>query len=514
MPLPYPNKDAVPFTPLTAQFVDEMIANDEYLGDILDGVSPTGPDGWNFLSALNPTVTANGNRSYDLVYASTNYTNLVNPGMRLKLTRTVTAPTQCADLESGSSQYFSKTSPAGTTFTDDFCAGGWVKLESYAQMGVISRWNGTSGWVLKVNTGGTVQMFGTNAGAANSSYVVSWQSLELGRWYHIAAQLDMSAFTATTTTSYIMIDGVDVPATVARAGTNPTALIQAGNLEVGSFNATSTFDGKLSNVWYSSAKITQANIRTLMSQSITSAQCTTHSIVSAFTLNNTLNDVNTTSANNLTAQGGALATNSDSPFGIQADGTTAGTTEYAIITKTAFSTNTTLTVQVPEGNAIPTSGGVSAVSYSAHKAPYGFPAARSKWQVTSMHYADTTTTYAAGGTYYNHAGRQLIVPVGEWTLSHQYVLQNDGTVSAAMAMRAAVGTSTSDLLLDLTDRNIIPAATTIELSGNKMTQLSLAAATTYLAYVQFESGGGTGTSRYIGAAIVGRNTLTAELALL
>ena len=31
MPLPFPGKDAVPFTPLTAQFLDEMIANDEAL---------------------------------------------------------------------------------------------------------------------------------------------------------------------------------------------------------------------------------------------------------------------------------------------------------------------------------------------------------------------------------------------------------------------------------------------------------------------------------------------------
>jgi hypothetical protein len=31
MALPYPGKDAVPFTPLTAQFLDEMIANDEAL---------------------------------------------------------------------------------------------------------------------------------------------------------------------------------------------------------------------------------------------------------------------------------------------------------------------------------------------------------------------------------------------------------------------------------------------------------------------------------------------------
>jgi hypothetical protein len=39
-----------------------------------------------------------------------------------------------------------------------------------------------------------------------------------------------------------MIDGVNVPASVTRGGTNPTSLIQAGNLEIGSINGgTATF---------------------------------------------------------------------------------------------------------------------------------------------------------------------------------------------------------------------------------------------------------------------------------
>ena len=98
-------------------------------------------------------------------------------------------------------------------------------------------------------------MLGFNASASNYSYVRSYQSIPLNKWVHISAQLDMSSFTATTTTSYTMIDGVDVPATVARAGTNPTSLIQAGNLNIGAINAAAFFPGKIAQVAVYNAKL-------------------------------------------------------------------------------------------------------------------------------------------------------------------------------------------------------------------------------------------------------------------
>jgi hypothetical protein len=205
-----------------------------------------------------------------------------------------------------------------------------------------------------------------------------------------------------------MFDGVDVPAVSERAGTNPTALIQAGNLEIGTFNAGSFFTGKIAQVAIYNAKVTQANIRATISQGLAGSET---SLVSAFSFNNAITDLVIGTGNNLTANGSAVATNADSPFGLQADGTTAGTTDYAIITKTAFSTNTTLTVQVPEGNAIPTTGGVSAVSYSTQKVPYGFPSQRGKWQIMAKYKAQTNVTNTVTAQY---AGRQLSIPIGEW----------------------------------------------------------------------------------------------------
>jgi len=52
------------------------------------------PEGWSALGATPDTVTALGNRSYSMVFNGTDLTDTLSPGMRLKMTRTVTAPTQ------------------------------------------------------------------------------------------------------------------------------------------------------------------------------------------------------------------------------------------------------------------------------------------------------------------------------------------------------------------------------------------------------------------------------------
>lgn len=366
-------------------------------------------DGWTVGLPAPNTITNNGNRSYDLVFNSNDITDTVSEGMRLRTTRTVTAPTQCTDLESGSSQYFSKTTPAGMTFPDDFVVSAWIKLESYGFQIIASRYNGTSGWALRLSAAGLVDLVGYNASSANFSLVTTYQSVPLNKWVHVTAQLDMSAFTATTITSYVMIDGVDVPASVSRSGTNPVTLIQAGNLEVGAQNSgTSPFDGKIAQVAIYSAKVTQATIKASMNQTLTGTET---SLVSAYSLSNSITDLNTTNANNLTANGGALATNVDSPFGSYLG----GTLDYAIITKKAFATNTTLTVQVPEGCTIPTSGGVSAVAYSTQSVPYGFVADSGRWTLSSLlRTASAITSNATFGAFLG-GGWSLNVPVGAWS---------------------------------------------------------------------------------------------------
>ena len=330
-----------------------------------------GAQGWTGLANNPNTITYNGNRNYDLVFNSVYLSNTLSPGMRLKLSRTVAAPTQCTDLESGSSQYYSKTSPAGMTFTDDFVVSAWVKLESYGNTTIASRYDGAAGngWILQISSSGIVILSGHNGGASNTSNVQSYSSIPLNKWVHITAQLDMSSFTNTATTSYIMIDGVDVPASVQRSGTNPTALVQGGTLAIGGRGAPSDyFDGKLAQVAIFSAKVTQATMRTYMSQGLSGSET---SLISAYSFNGVITDLNTTNANNLTANGSAVATATDSPY---ANAVTAGTEEYAEINSVTFSTNTTVNVRVPDACMIPTSGGISNVYYAVGANPYGLPA--------------------------------------------------------------------------------------------------------------------------------------------
>lgn len=439
-------------------------------------------DGWVTGLTAPTTVTANGNRSYDVVINSTDYTDRLSAGMRIRTTRTVAAPTQCTSLN-GTTQYYSKSSPAGMTFTDDFVVSAWVKMESYASMTIASRFNGTSGWIFAVGSDGVLTLTGYNAGAGNARQVKSYQSIPLGKWVHVAAQLDMSAYTVTTTTCFTMFDGVDVPATLVQTGTNPTALIQAGNLEIGAYNGgTQPFDGKIAQVAIYSAKVTQANIRATISQGLSGSET---SLISAYSFNNAITDLNA-NANNLTAQGSAAATATDSPFGGQADGTISSTLDYAIITKTAFSTNTTLTVQVPEGCTIPTSGGVSAVSYSTQKAPYLFPASRNKWKLSSILKTDNAVTSNATYGSFSSGGWSLNIPIGEWQVGWQSPLYsttvNEVTYNlsstALTGLTQAQGANTSRYGMQIE----APAAASMFTYGTVSNEESLTAQTSFVMY--------------------------------
>lgn len=448
-------------TEITAQ---SIVVNGRVTATEFRSTSGEESNGWTIGLATPDAVTYNGNRSYSLVFNSVNLSDYLSNGMKLRLSRAVAAPTQCTSLN-GSSHYFSKPSPANMTFTDDFVISAWVKLNNYGSDGaIVSRYNGTSGWFLIVNADGSVRLVGRNAGSSNSSQILSQQSIPTGKWVHIAAQLDMSAFTATATTSYIMIDGVNVPAVVSRGGTNPTALIQAGDLQIGASNSGAFFSGKIAQVAIFNAKVTQGTMRSYISQGLTGSEA---SLVSAYSMNNTLNDLNTTNANNLTAQSGAVATSADSPFG---DSATSGTFEYGIVMGNAFSTDTTLTVQVPEGCAIPTSGGVSAVAYSPQGVPNGFPSARNKWAIESIYRIDSSKTSPAAGTWYGGTGLtvalQLEIPIGDWETSYQAVINGHKTGALAADSSASLSTSTSSELdpTMTTFRSIEGASSTMQLS--------------------------------------------------
>lgn len=440
-------------------------------------------EGWSPLGDMPDTVTANGNKSYDLVYNGNDLTDTITPGMRLRTARTVAAPDQCTSLN-GTTQYYSKSSPSGMTFTDDFSVSAWVKLTSYQQSTIVSRYNGTSGWEMQVFSDGILKLIGFNAASGNFSLVASYQSVPLNRWVHISAQLDMSAFTATTTTSYVMIDGVDVPASVSRGGTNPTALVQAGNLEIGSRNSgTLPFGGKIAQVAVYSAKVTQATHLAAMNQGLVGTET---SLASAYSFSNSITDLNTTTPNDLTANGSAVATNTDSPFGNSGVSTTL---DYGIVMAASFSTNTTLTVQVPEGCTIPsTSGGVSTVDYSTQNVPYGFPRNTTKWILSVPIIAILSTSGTSTSTTYNPGGIKITVPIGAWLLGYQ--MQTEVTTSASVVdVYSGLSTSASDMsllpyLVSRMTMNLASGTGATLWNNNKEDSISISAQTPYYAVIR------------------------------
>ncbi len=376
------------------------------------GTQVASPD-WTTIATPPNTVTYNGQRSYSLVFNGVDYTNILSPGQRLKTTRTVAAPTQCTSLN-GTSQYWNKTSPNKLTFTNNFVVDAYIKLTSYALGGIVSRVNGTQGWKFVVNADGTLELDGYNGSLSNVTLVKSRQSVPLNKWVRVTAQLDMTSTTNSPTVNYIMIDGVDVPAFVLQGGTYPSSLVQAGNLEVGSYNGGGFLPGKIAQVAIYNAKVTQANIILTHSQGLTGSET---SLASAYSFNGVATDLNTTTPNDLTAQGSAVATNADSPFGTQASGLISSTLDYGIVQSAVFSTNTTVVVQVPEGCTIPTSGGVSAVSYSGLKAPYGFSSTKSKFTIESL-YCTNSGAVATATNWYNTGSTKFTIPIGSYTLAY------------------------------------------------------------------------------------------------
>lgn len=448
-------------------------------------LATTSTAAWKPLGYAPTTIVDNGNRQYTMVFNSVDLTSFISTGMRLRGDPATTQPTQCADLEASSSQYFNDTSVAGMTFTDDFVVGAWIKPESYGDYGIMSRYNGTSGWSLFMSSNGTVTLVGYNAASTNYRLVNSYHSVQLSRWQHVAAQLDMSAHTATTTTSYVMFDGVNVPSVVGQNGTNPAALVQAGNLEIGARNTTLFFDGKIAQAFVSSAKITQANINLIKNQGITSAHCATYNIVSAYSLSGAggLTDINTTNANNLTAQGGALTTSADSPFGLDDTGTP-GSYEWGIVTSKTFATNTTITVQAPEGSAwptLPTSSMITSMWYSTEKAPLGLPIAASKWEIRTIIKGRQTVVGGAAYAFVN-MNSAITIPIGDWNVGYtgDCIVTHAGT--GYLSFYTTLSTTTNGQTdNELTSTGNLSQPSSVQSSGavSKYKNLRITAPTTY-----------------------------------
>lgn len=95
---------------------------------------------------------------------------------------------------------------------------------------------------------------------------------------------------------------------------------------------------------------------------------------------------------------------------------TQSTVKYFIVTKIAFSTDTTITVYGGQDYDLVSTGttAISAFAYSPYKAPIGFPLEQSKWYVETINNGNSTQGSPTASQWYNLGSLNIVVPIGAW----------------------------------------------------------------------------------------------------
>lgn len=409
-----------------------------------------------FSSSLNPnawigggdtfTYGANQGNNVATYVVASDVTSKYGRGTKLRLPRVTTVATQCASLSAASSQYASRASASitGLSFTDDFTIEAWVKptANGHEETIVARRESNQNGFQLRLGPTGKVELLGFNAG--NYRFGQTIQSIPYGEWTHVAATLDMSGV---ATTMYI--NGAPVPATVVSSG-SPSSLAQgSGDLIIGAYTGgKELFTGKISDVRVWNTIRTANQIKGNMNTTLVGNES---NLILYYKLTGNFND-SASSANTLTAQGGAAATNADYPF---------VATEYGmVIDATYTSGNTTISVFTGKNNTAPAEN-LTNVAYSYSRTPPGFNAAEGNWDIDVIIRSTQSISGPTAGTWYNVIG-QVSVPVGDWELDYQASLGAYKLSSTAINVKTTLSTannSESEPLLTATVSNEGPTGT-------------------------------------------------------
>lgn len=409
-----------------ADILEVSLSNNGELKAIVDN------PGWTEGLPAVTAIVANGNRSYTLTHASS-IASTVSAGMRRRFTRTVAANTYMGGAFNGSSHYFTKTSPSGTlgTITNNFTLMGYSRPGAYAQGMLCGRLDATAanGLFLRQEATGQITVAVYNGGSGNSRLVTTYQSVSLTKSQHIAASW-------TSGTVVIYFDGIAVPTVTSTSGTAPTTAGTGGDWSIGRGGALASqyFNGYLSNFAVFDAVLSAATIRQHATYKLTGSET---NCIGAWSLDNTAND-QSSAANNLTATGGVGFSNV-SPFG---NNGVSSTLEYAL-TMSVSSDGLTEFVQVPEGCALPTTGGITASAYSSMANPFGWVSDKGRWAVGTNYTVSETVSLGGLNQWYNALGLKLTVPIGSWGLSYFATVQLHSTgVGGRVGFGAIGGTTT------------------------------------------------------------------------
>lgn len=105
------------------------------------------------------------------------------------------------------------------------------------------------------------------------------------------------------------------------------------------------------------------------------------------------------------------------------------TAKYFIITKVAFSTDTTITIYGGTDYDL-ANASITSPYWSPVKAPFGFPLDPTKWTVEVADTADRSQATPSGGTWYNLGSITISIPIGVWRVSYEVIAHTANTGSA------------------------------------------------------------------------------------
>lgn len=461
-----------------------------------------GSNGWQTLGFPLTYGANNGNKEFT-VTTSNNLTGLLSPGMKLNVTRSVTPPTQCMAFTAASSQYATKATPSGITFTTAFTCEAWVFLISYPGTNggyIISRYDGSAdGFALRINVNGQPDLFYASSGSFTESNAA--QTIPLNQWVHIAGVVSSTS----AKTLAIYINGVSVP--IVSQGTGASTITQAGNLSIGAANTgltTSFLNGFISEARIWSTGQTQSSIQSNMAISLTGSES---NLVALFQGNGNFNDA-TTNANNLTATNSAIATQAANPY---------NAIEYGIITKVSFSNpTTTVTLFTGSISSIPNQT-LNLPVYSTVESPFGFSSAEADWAVITINTAFTLGTPSSTNTLFNDKSLNIIVPTGKWKLGFEGALEESFSVSSVFAPYGGLSTSPTaasdqDLIAGWVSRPGSTGSSAMFIKREK--ELSITSATPYYLVVATQTAGGTTTVGFDGGPQLGNTIIRAVCAYI
>lgn len=454
--------------------------SDRRIQSAISNSTTTSTTGWQSLNAALTYGANNGNKEFTMT-APTDLTSTLSTGMKLRVPRAVTPPTQSMAFASASSQYATKASPSGITFTGVFTCESWVYLNSYTAQDqyIIGRRDGTAGWDMRIDATGHVRL----AYGASSSFTdfLTYQSVPLNQWVHIAGVVT----SVSSKTGAIYINGVSV--STRSTLTAATTLAQATqDLRVAAFStpANSYLNGYLSEVRVWSAAQTQQNIRDNMTVNLVGSET---NLIALYEGNGAFTDA-TSNANNLTQSGGAIATQAANPY---------NTNEYAVIEAISYS-NPTTTITVSTGNVgtIPNQA-LGSVSYSNNKAPYGFPSDSASWSLSYVFVGNSTglVTGSIASAWGAMTGSDILIPTGKWRVQSAVTITGKCTSTATFTIQSQWDTTTP--ANDLPGQDVWRANVTtafLVAKHHHLDGLSTSSGTTYKLFAAITGGAGTQTA--------------------